>query len=130
MARRLCTHCKVRPVAYPASKTSNWCKVCLDEVRKARYDPVKRRDKNLRQNYRGFSSLDYQTLFLKQGGACAVCRKQTERHLHVDHDHATGAVRGLLCGDCNAAPGHLRDSPEIISKLLRYISRQSEEETS
>lgn len=130
MAHRLCTHCKVRPVAYPASETSNWCKVCLEEVRKARYDPVKRRDLNLRQNYRGFSSQDYEALFIKQGGACAVCGKQTKRHLHVDHDHATGAVRGLLCGDCNAALGHLHDSPEIIRRLLQYISRQSEEETS
>ena len=118
MTSRLCTHCKERPVAYPSSKTSNWCKVCLEEVRRARYDPVKKRDKNLQQNYRGFTSQDYDVLLLKQGGACAVCRKQQKRHLHVDHDHATDAVRGLLCSDCNTALGHLHDSPEIVRRLL------------
>lgn len=111
MTNKLCTHCKVRPVAYPASKTSNWCKVCLEEVRKARYDPMHKRDKNLQQNYRGFTGQDYDALFLKQGGRCAVCGKQQTQHLHVDHDHASGVVRGLLCSDCNTALGHLRDSP-------------------
>ena len=115
-------------MAYPQS-WNHRCKVFLEEVRRAHYDTIKAHDTNLRQNYRGFSSQDYETLLLKQGGACAVCGKQAKRHLHVDHDHATGAVRGLLCGDCNAALGHLHDSPEIIRRLLQYISRQSEEET-
>jgi hypothetical protein len=128
MTDRLCTHCKIHPVAYPASKTSNWCKVCLEETRKARYDPMKKRDKNLQQNYRGFTSQDYDALLLKQDGACATCGKQQRRHLHVDHDHATGVVRGLLCSDCNAALGHLHDSPEIIRKLLQYILQHVKEE--
>lgn len=113
-------------MAYPNSN-NHWCKVCLEEVRRAHYDPVKVRDKNLQKNYRGFSSQDYDTLFLKQGGACAVCGKQTERHLHVDHDHTTGAVRGLLCSDCNTALGHLHDSPDIIRRLLQYILLYGEE---
>jgi len=127
MTDGLCVRCKIRPMAYPNSN-NHWCKVCLEEVRRAHYDPVKRRDTNLRQNYRGFSSQDYETLFVKQGGACAVCGRQAKQHLHIDHDHAAGAVRGLLCGDCNTALGHLHDSPEIIGKLLQYITRQSEEE--
>ncbi len=122
MTSRYCTNCKVRPVAYPASKTSNWCKVCLEEVRK------QKRDKNLRQNYRGFSSQGYDELFLKQGGVCAVCGNRQKGHLHVDHDHRTGNVRGLLCSDCNTALGHLHDNPEIIRKLLQYISQCLEEE--
>jgi Recombination endonuclease VII len=47
--------------------------------------------------------------------------------LHVDHDHATGAVRGLLCSDCNTALGHLHDSPEIIHSLLKYVLQDIEE---
>jgi len=114
-------------MAYPNSN-NHWCKVCLEEVRKAHYDPVKVRSKNLRQNYQGFTNQDYNALFLKQGGACAICGYQQKRHLHVDHGHATGAVRGLLCSDCNTALGHLHDSPKIIRKLLQYISQYVEEE--
>ena len=125
---KLCTHCKLRPVAYPKSATSNWCKACLEEVRKARYDAVKRRDKNLQRDYHGFTSNDYDALFLKQGGVCAVCGQQQARHLHVDHDHTTGTVRGLLCHGCNAALGHLRDNPTIIRRLLQYILPHIKEE--
>ena len=117
---KLCVRCKQRPMAYPNSN-NHWCKVCLDEVRKAHYDSTRMRDKNLRKNYRGFTSRDYDALFQRQGGACAVCGIRQERHLHVDHDHVTGAVRGLLCNDCNTALGHLHDSPDIILKLLEYI---------
>lgn len=127
MTSKLCVRCKERPMVYPNS-SNHWCKVCLEEIRRAHYDSVKVRDKNLQQNYRGFTSQDYDVLFLKQGGAYAVCRKQQKRHLHVDHDHATGAVRGLLCSDCNTALGHLHDSPEIIRRLLQYISQCIEEE--
>ena len=42
--------------------------------------------------------------------------------------HATGVVRGLLCSDCNSALGLLHDSPEIIRKLLAYISQYVKEE--
>ncbi len=122
MMEKLCVRCKERPMVYPKSN-NRWCKVCSEELRRARYDPARMRDKNLQKNYRGFSSQDYEALFLEQGCACAVCGRQQRRHLHVDHDHATGAVRGLLCSDCNTALGHLHDSPEIIRKLLQYISR-------
>lgn len=123
----LCVRCKVRPMAYPDSN-NHWCKICLAETRKARYDAGKIRDRNLRQNYRGFTSGDYDALFAKRGSACAVCGKQQKQHLHVDHNHTTGIVRGLLCSDCNTALGHLRDSPVIIQSLLQYILRQSEKE--
>jgi hypothetical protein len=40
----------------------------------------------------------------------------------------TGAVRGLLCSDCNTALGHLHDNPDIIQKLLEYIVQFHKEE--
>lgn len=123
----LCVRCKERPTAYPNSN-NHWCKVCLEQNRKARYDAKKTRDKNLQQNYRGFTSNNYDALFLKQGGVCAACGKLPKRYLHVDHDHVTGEVRGLLCHGCNAALGHLRDSPTIIRGLLQYILLYVKEE--
>lgn len=114
-------------MAYPNS-SNHWCKVCLEENRKARYDAVKMRNKNLQRNYHGFTTIQYDALFLEQGGKCAVCDKQQKQHLHVDHDHTTGIVRGLLCSDCNTALGHLHDSPIIISRLLQYALQYVEQE--
>ncbi len=112
---RLCVRCKHHPMAYPNS-TNHWCKVCLEEQRKARYNPAKVRDKNLQQNYHGFMV------------KTTTCGKQQKRHLHVDHDHAKGVVRGLLRNDCNTALGHLHDSPSIIRRLLQYILQHVEEQ--
>jgi hypothetical protein len=59
-----------------------------------------------------------------QGNRCANsgCRKTllTTRDAHVDHDHETGAIRGILCGRCNSALGLVHDSPEKIRGLLEY----------
>lgn len=124
---KFCVRCKLRPMAYPESN-NHWCKVCLEETRKLRYDAKKKRDKNLQQNYRGFTSNDYDALLLKQEGVCAACGQPQKRYLHVDHDHKTGKVRGLLCTNCNAALGLLHDDPAIIRKLLQYILLHVKEE--
>jgi len=52
----------------------------------------------------GLTLDDYERLLAAQGGVCAICKrppKQGGRRLHVDHDHSTGSVRGLLCFICN-----------------------------
>lgn len=50
----------------------------------------------------GVTDAEYQRLLEAQNGGCALCgRPPKTRRLHVDHDHRTGAVRGLLCFVCN-----------------------------
>lgn len=59
-----------------------------------------------------------------QQGKCAICGgdpKFPNRRLCVDHDHATGHFRGLLCGHCNTAIGLMKDSPEIMRKAIAYL---------
>jgi Recombination endonuclease VII len=52
----------------------------------------------------GITDADYQALLASQGGGCAICdHPPRTRRLHVDHDHKTGKVRGLLCHRCNRA---------------------------
>jgi len=57
------------------------------------------------------------------GGACAICgeREVGGRRLAVDHDHATGCYRGLLCMNCNMAIGKFRDRPDLLRKAADYL---------
>ncbi|WP_113701923.1 endonuclease VII domain-containing protein [Nonomuraea lactucae] len=74
----------------------------------------------------GLTLADYDRMFQAQNGVCAVCRgPQVEfrRFLDVDHCHATGRVRGLLCGTCNAALGAVNDDPELLEALAAYIQQ-------
>lgn len=58
-----------------------------------------------------------------QGGVCAICRKECKsgRELAVDHDHETGAVRSLLCMNCNRAIGWLQDDPDLLMAATEYL---------
>ena len=62
----------------------------------------------------------YQRLYIKQGGRCFVCGAHHER-LCIDHDHQTGAVRALLCQNCNKAAGFIKDNPAIAYDLYLYL---------
>ena len=67
----------------------------------------------------------YQAVFKAQHGRCAACKlpfgPARDFWPCVDHDHATGEVRGLLCHLCNMTLGHAHDNPEILRGLLRYL---------
>lgn len=54
-----------------------------------------------------------------QGGRCAICQRKTR--LCLDHNHDTGAVRGLLCNSCNHALGLFRDNKENLVVAVQYI---------
>ena len=53
-----------------------------------------------------------------QGGLCPGCGGKPE---HVDHDHRTGKVRGILCFNCNQAPGNVRDDVLVLRRLIGYL---------
>jgi hypothetical protein len=75
----------------------------------------------------GLPAPEYDALVARHGGLCAICgqpeRVVRNRHLTVDHDHITNAIRGLLCSNCNRAIGLLADDPNIIRKAADYIER-------
>lgn len=72
----------------------------------------------------GMTPGQYFAMLDAQGGRCAVCRSEPlKRKLGVDHCHATGKVRGLLCHSCNIAIGLLKDSVPAIENLLAYMKR-------
>lgn len=90
----------------------------------------KKRDAYLKRTY-GLGLIEYNQLLAFQGGGCAICgktREQEGRHLAVDHDHITGAVRGLLCCKCNhRLIGKHRlglDSPRLLRAAADYLDRE------
>lgn len=86
---------------------------------------AKRPDVQLRKTARryGVPAADLARLIRLQKNRCAACRDELSpgRGTHVDHDHDTGQVRGLLCKDCNLAEGFLRGSPLRARRLAAYL---------
>lgn len=75
----------------------------------------------------GLTSQDYDALMESQSSRCAGCGDEFGDTMpHIDHDHMTGAVRGLLCGPCNKALGMAADSSERLIGLARYLQAQNE----
>lgn len=96
-----------------------WCKACVAINQAHNRTPEKIRAQNLKHNY-GISVEEYQAIYEKQEGKCAICKKPFEV-LHVDHCHNSDRVRGLLCGNCNLGIGNLQDSIELLQSAIEYL---------
>jgi hypothetical protein len=78
------------------------------------------RNYHLKRRY-GITAAEYDALLADQDGLCAVCRERPAAH--VDHDHAFGQVRGLLCSCCNQGLGNFRDDREHLRAAVDYLER-------
>jgi len=67
----------------------------------------------------GITKEQYDELLMFQKKRCAICHR--DRKLVIDHDHATGKVRGLLCNDCNATLGFAQDKIEVLANAIDYL---------
>ena len=82
-----------------------------------------------RQRYKklGVCNTEYDKMLVQQKGACDICKSKlnSSRYtkLSVDHDHHTGKVRGLLCMQCNAAIGLMKESPIRLQNAIQYLKR-------
>jgi Recombination endonuclease VII len=81
------------------------------------------RTKKLR-NY-GLTQEQFQVMQAAQNSTCPICAQPFTKQPAIDHDHATGAVRGLLCRQCNAGIGSLRDSPANLQRAIEYLNKSS-----
>jgi hypothetical protein len=73
---------------------------------------------HLKRRY-GLTVEEADALLAAQGGVCAICK--TAPAVHVDHDHATGAVRALLCFNCNGGLGQFKDNPLALHAAAYYV---------
>ena len=80
------------------------------------------RRSHLKRKY-GITQEKYDRLLVEQDGRCAICGRlpRDDIALHVDHDHATGRIRGLLCFPCNNALGDFGDDHDRLYAALRHL---------
>lgn len=102
------------------------CKPCTT-IRKREYarspkGHVVVRSRRLKYTY-GITLAKYEQILTAQNGACGICGRITSKALHVDHDHETGKIRGLLCNRCNLGLGLFDDSALVLLRASRYMSQ-------
>lgn len=111
----------------------SWCRPCESAARLeyARRDPRSPEERSLaywrraiKREY-GITEADYDRMLAEQGGRCAICAATEcgggRARFCIDHDHETGAVRGLLCNRCNAAIGRMEDSADLLARAADYL---------
>jgi Recombination endonuclease VII len=98
---------------------SAYCKPCHNARGKASKEKMGgSRSYHLTRRY-GITAAEADFLLASQGGVCAICR--TAPAEHVDHDHASGKVRALLCFNCNGGLGQFRDDPFLLRMAAFYV---------
>lgn len=121
---RACRRCEaVKPPEDFYEQTGNGrrkrtCKACIAELNAARYRASGADE--VRYSRYSISRPVYLAMLAGSGGRCAICAEQMSPP-NIDHDHSTGAVRGLLCGPCNTGIGLLRDRIDILQLSLIHI---------
>lgn len=124
---RRCSDCrKIKDLGeFPKSKNVptgriHYCKPCHvlrgKKSREAKHGST--RDYHLKHRY-GLTAAQVDEMIDQQGGVCALCRQRTPTH--VDHDHGSGAVRGVLCSGCNQGLGNFRDDTAALRRAITYL---------
>lgn len=73
----------------------------------------------------GITKAQFDSLFSAQGSCCAVCKIADPggKGWHLDHDHRTDKVRGILCSRCNVGLGMFRDNPALLEAAIGYLEK-------
>lgn len=71
----------------------------------------------------GLTEEQYNDMISSQNNMCAICNKTSHKTLHIDHDHETGKVRGLLCSNCNTGIGFFKDDISLLNNAIDYLAK-------
>lgn len=134
---RPCSKCSI-PFQYKSNANRAYCPECYSAWAKDRYargikrqPPEQKRGNHYQRTY-GITLEEYDHMFQEQGKVCAICKQPEKKidgrshqvqRLHVDHDHKTGKVRGLLCNTCNVILGLVDDDPDYFKLLVTYLEK-------
>lgn len=135
---RTCCRCK-NSKRFPTDfGSARVCAACIDRtpyVAPVKQTPQERKKNRRASNYKqhlrkayGLTVEAYDALLIAQENRCAICGRGPDeagwkKRLSVDHDHATGKVRGLLCNGCNVGLGSFRDTPALLLRAVDYLAR-------
>ena len=128
---RRCGRCGEYKVLEEFTRSANtkdgyhsYCRECLKEYNQAWGKNQRGVQYRLRSKY-GLTPEEHEAMHEEQEGKCAICRLDngSERSLVVDHCHDTGAVRALLCIQCNAGLGHFDHNPARLRAAASYVER-------
>lgn len=75
----------------------------------------------------GMTWEEYRVRLEAQQGRCLICQDELVGTPYVDHCHARGHVRGLLCRGCNSGLGMFRDNPDVLRRAIKYLQRYQRE---
>jgi hypothetical protein len=110
---------------FPRNKNSKdgrhtYCKPCHNARGRETIERLhgNSRHYHLKRRY-GIGADEFDELVRQQGGVCPICGRADPEH--VDHDHETGDVRGILCFNCNGGLGQFRDSIDSLRAAAAYL---------
>ena len=131
--KKLCPRCNLmllRSEFYKDSSRSDgitaYCKKCKRGVNNdwRGRNPDKVNSNNIwwrREKQYGITQDQFRILIKNQNFQCDICLEEIDDSSHVDHDHETGKVRGILCRSCNQGLGFFKDSTGLLEKAIRYL---------
>jgi hypothetical protein len=114
-----------------AARYKRWANANRERVKKLNKEWVanngpKLFEYHIKKTY-GISIAEYNAMLQDQGHKCKICptlHSDTKR-LHIDHDHKTGSIRGLLCHWCNHMLGAAKDNPITLANAIAYLENNS-----
>jgi hypothetical protein len=127
----LATVCKGCTRAYNSARYSaNKERIRAKVTERKRREPSKVRLEGRRHKLKhlyGITVEEYEALLRSQAYVCALCEQgcRSGNRLSIDHCHATGRVRQLLCGTCNRGLGLLKDDPSLLRRAADYVERHA-----
>ncbi len=95
--------------------------------------PAMDRTRDLKRRF-GLTPDDYQAMMSAHNGVCAICAKPetafdpkagTRKSLAIDHCHASGKIRGLLCWRCNGTLGKIEDDISLLKAMIAYLEKHA-----
>ncbi len=114
--------------------TQPYCKECEKRIRREQYrnnldsNREKGRDKALKRAY-GITREEFSIILETQNTSCASCGIKEpggRGNWHVDHNHNTGKIRGLLCHRCNTGLGLFLESETILKEAIKYLRKHND----
>jgi len=109
-----------------SNKPESYCKECRRLSAKTSYQRNRElRCAQVRDRTYCLAPGEYDALLVKQNSECAICNQHTNQvgTLVVDHDHAYGTYRELICSNCNKGLGHFQDNVSRLQSAINYLNR-------